>query len=80
MKDDDGRIKLRDVVALLINLPEQGLQRGDVGTIVEVFQQTPHHPGGYIAEFVAESGEVYALADITDATQLVQLRFRRKAA
>ena len=75
-----NEIKLHDVVALLMDLPEHGLQRGDVGTVVEVFQPTPHHPGGYIVEFVAESGEVYALADITDATQLVQLRFRRKAA
>lgn len=75
-----NQIKLHDVVALLIDLPDEGLQRGDVGTVVEVFQPTAHHPGGYIVEFVAESGEVYALADITDAAQLVQLRFRRKAA
>ena len=75
-----SEIKLHDVVALLVDLPQQDLRRGDVGTVVEVFQPTSHHPGGYIVEFVAESGEVYALADITDAAQLVQLRFRGKAA
>ena len=75
-----NEIKLHDVVALLMDLPEQGLQRGNVVTVVEVFQPTPHDPGGYIVEFVAEPGDMYALVDIIDATQLVQLRFRRKAA
>jgi 3,4-dihydroxy-2-butanone 4-phosphate synthase len=75
-------IKLHDVVALLADLPEQRLRRGDVGTIVEVFEQTPHHPSGFIVEFVNDSGEVYAQADITDAAQLVKLHFnfQREAA
>jgi hypothetical protein len=45
-------IKLHDSVALLSDLPEHDLKRGDVGTVVEVFEQTPHHPAGYIVEFV----------------------------
>lgn len=73
-------IKENDVVALLVDLPDKKLRRGDVGTVIEVFQKTEHHPGGYMVEFVAESGAVYAHADIADETQIVQLRFRREAA
>ncbi len=74
-------IKLHDVVALLSDLPEHDLRRGDVGTVVEVFEQNEHHPAGYIVEFVDDvSGAVYATADITDAGRLMVLHFRREAA
>ena len=73
-------IKENDLVALLVDLPDKGLRRGDVGTVIEVFEQNEHHPGGYVVEFVAETGEVYAHADITDESQVVQLHFRREAA
>lgn len=73
-------LKENDLVALLVDLPEKGLRRGDVGTVIEVFRQTGHHPAGYVLEFVTEAGEVYAHADITDESQVVQLRFRREAA
>jgi hypothetical protein len=75
-------LKLHDVVALTEDLPEQGLRRGDVGTVVEVFAGTEHHPAGFIVEFVDESGAVYAQADIMDAAQLLKLHFnfRREAA
>jgi hypothetical protein len=73
-------IKENDVVALLNDLPEQGLHRGDVGSVIDVFVKNEHHPGGYVVEFVTESGSVYAHADITDASQLMRLNFRREAA
>jgi uncharacterized protein DUF4926 len=73
-------IKENDVVALLVDLPKHGLHRGDVGTVVEVFTKSVHHPGGYVVEFVSESGSVYAHADITDAAQFMRLNFRREAA
>ncbi len=74
-------IRLHDVLALLVDHPEQGLRRGEVGTVVDVLTQNEHHPAGYIVEFVnEETGEVYAQADITDATQVVRLHFRREAA
>lgn len=73
-------IKENDVVALLTDVPEKRLRRGDVGTVIGVFEKTESHPGGYLVEFVAESGEVYAHADITDAAHIIQLRFRREAA
>lgn len=74
-------IKLHDIVALLVDLPEPELMRGAVGTVVDVFQKTSHHPAGYIVEFVDEStGTVYAHADITNRAHLMPLRFRREAA
>lgn len=73
-------IKENDVVALLVDLPEQGLSRGDVGTVIQVFAGNEHHPGGYLVEFVTESGGVYAQADIADESHLMPLRFRREAA
>ena len=74
-------IKLHDVVALLSDLPEHDLKRGEVGTVVEVFEQNEHHPAGYIVEFVDDvTGTVYATADIMDAGRLMVLHFRREAA
>ncbi len=74
------RIKENDMVALLVDLPEPGLMRGDCGTVIEVFGENEQHPSGYIVEFVTESGGVYAQADITDATQIMPVRFKREAA
>ena len=65
-----------DVVALLIDQPEVGLYRGDVGTVIQVFNSTPDHPSGVIVEFVDESGNVQAQIDITDANQIVKPRYR----
>lgn len=73
-------LKQNDIVALLDDLPQHDLHRGDVGTVIEVFAQTAERPAGYIVEFVNESGGVYAQADITDISQIIPLRFRREAA
>jgi hypothetical protein len=71
-------IKEHDVIALLMDIPEQGLRRGDVGTVVQVFDQTAAHPAGFIVEFIDESGAVHAQVDITDAAQLMRLHFNFK--
>ena len=65
-----------DVVALLIDQPESGLQRGDLGTVIQVFESTANHPAGLIVEFVDEFGKVQAQTDITDLNQIVKLRYR----
>ena len=76
----DG-INENDVVALLVDIPEQELRRGEVGTVIEVFAANEHHPAGYMLEFVDdETGEVYAHAEITDASQVVKLHRRKRAA
>ena len=68
-------IRENDVVALLVDQPDVGLQRGDIGTVIQVFESTPEHPAGLIVEFVDENGKVQAQTDITDETQIVRLRY-----
>ncbi len=65
-----------DVVALLVDQPDVGLHRGDLGTVIQVFESTANHPTGVIVEFVDEFGEVQAQTDITDLNQIVKLRYR----
>jgi hypothetical protein len=65
-----------DVVALLVDQPETDLHRGDLGTVIQVFESTRDHPGGFLVEFVDESGKVQAQTDITDLNQIVKLRYR----
>lgn len=69
-------IRENDVVALLVDQPEVGLHRGDLGTVIQVFELTADHPQGFIVEFVDEFGNVQAQQDITDVTQIVKLRYR----
>ena len=64
-----------DVVAFLIDRPEAGLHRGDIGTVIQVFESTPEHLAGLTVEFVDEHGKVQAQTDITDETQIVRLRY-----
>ena len=69
-------IRENDVVALLVDRPDHGLCRGDIGTVVHVFEATPDHPGGFVIEFIDESGATQALTDIVDPSLIVKLRFR----
>lgn len=48
-------IELLSVVALLEDMPEKGLRRGQVGTVVE-----PLAPGVYEVEFSDDAGRTYA--------------------
>jgi len=48
-----------DMVALIVDLPEEGLRRGQVGTIVEVWE-----PGVYEVEFADTNGISYAMVAI----------------
>ncbi|MEP0762949.1 MAG: DUF4926 domain-containing protein [Chloroflexota bacterium] len=62
-------IKLLDDVALLDDLPEHGLQRGQVGTVVEELA-----PGVFEVEFSDSEGRTYALLPLK-AGQLLVLRY-----
>ena len=53
-------MKLLDVVALVKDLPELGLYRGQVGTIVEEYES-----GVFEVEFSDTSGRAYAIATLT---------------
>ena len=65
-----------DVVALLVDQPKAGLCRGEIGTVIQVFEATADHPGGFIVEFIDESGATQAEIDIVDPSLVVKLRFR----
>jgi hypothetical protein len=60
-------INLHSVVALLEDLPEHGLVRGQVGTVVESWA-----PGVYEVEFSDAQGRTYALVALK-AEQLMRL-------
>jgi len=75
-----GGINHLGVVALLADKPEHALKRGDVGTVVEMFESNEHHPGGCIVEFVDEDGKVLALLDVTDLAEIVPLNLKLRAA
>ena len=60
-------LKLFDVVALERALPEKGLERGHVGTIVELLPN-----GAFEVEFSDDQGQAYAFAALT-ATDILKL-------
>jgi hypothetical protein len=61
-------IKLLDVVALTEDLPERGLYKGQVGTVVELLP-----PDGYEVEFADGEGRTYATVGLK-ADKLLVLR------
>ena len=54
-------MKLLDVVALMEDLPELGLYRGQVGTIVEEYE-----PGVFEVEFSDTTGRAYAIETLSE--------------
>jgi len=60
-------MKIYDLVALLEDLPAEGLKRGQVGTIVEIWE-----PGVYEVEFADTHGVTYAMVALR-AEQLITL-------
>jgi len=63
-------IKLLDVVALTEPLPEKGLLRGQVGTVV-----MDHKPGIFLVEFCKEDGSTISTVTLT-SSQLLKLYFK----
>jgi hypothetical protein len=61
--------QLLDVVALLSDLPEYGLVRGQVGTVVELLD------GAYEVEFSDDEGKTYAELAL-EPNQLLVLHHR----
>lgn len=60
-------IEILSVVALLEDLPEEGLVRGQVGTVVESWA-----PGVYEVEFCGDDGRAYAMVALK-AEQVMRL-------
>jgi hypothetical protein len=65
-----GPIAVLNVVALLINVPELGLVRGQVGTVVEQLGE-----GAFEVEFSDDHGRTYADAALS-ADVLLVLHYR----
>jgi hypothetical protein len=63
-------IKLLDVVAITEDLPQRGLVRGQVGTVVESLA-----PGVFEVEFSDDDGRTYAMLALK-ADQLMVLHYR----
>ena len=59
-------IELLDVVALMRDLPQQGLVRGQVGTVVELLS-----PGAFEVEFSDDQGKSYAMLPLNEGQLLV---------
>lgn len=73
-----SKLETLDVVALLEDVPAEGLRRGEVGTVVEVFADKPHLPGAFLVEFSDRNGVSYAFVDLR-ADQLTKLHYRNAA-
>lgn len=74
---DDDRIDLLDAVVLLEPIPEEGLYRGHVGTVVEVFN--PPHDEHVEVEFADSDGETFAMLAVPRNKLLKLRRELRKA-
>ena len=62
-----AEIEVLSVVARLQDLPEEGLVRGQVGTVVETWE-----PGVYEVEFSDDNGRTYAMVALK-TEQLMRL-------
>jgi hypothetical protein len=69
-----SKIKLLDVVALTADLPDKGLQRGQVGTVVETLS-----PGFFEVEFSDDQGCAYAQLALPE-NQLLVLHYQPQQA
>jgi hypothetical protein len=69
-----NEIKILDVVAVLEDVPQQGLLRGEVGTVVELWRD-----GVFEVEFSDNSGKAYTFAALRP-DQLIKLHFRKDEA
>ena len=65
-------------VALVSDVPEKGLTRGQVGTVVEFLRKDSEE--ALLVEFSDEQGETYAMADLKPDQLIVLHRRRTEAA
>jgi hypothetical protein len=67
-------IKILDAVTVIEDLPEFGLKRGEVVTVVDAWKD-----GAFKVEFSDESGEAYAFVAL-QAEKLMPLYYRHREA
>jgi hypothetical protein len=66
-------VQIHDVIALLTDIPERGLRRGQVGTVVESLA-----PGVYEVDFSDDDGRTYASVAIK-SEQFIVLQYHAAA-
>jgi Domain of unknown function (DUF4926) len=66
--------KLNDVVALLADVPETKLARGQVGTVVEVLS-----PAKVLVEFADDDGKAFAITAV-EVNGLLVLQYEQAVA
>ena len=64
------RIPLLASVALLVDMPEEGLSRGEMGTVVEFLQDGEEE--ALLVEFAGDDGQMYATAEVKPEQVIVQ--------
>ncbi len=60
-------------VALAVDVPEYGLLKGDLVTVVEILPANPGHANGYLVEIVSVTGQTLDVIGLHE-TQLTPLR------
>ncbi len=68
------KYNLLDVVVLLQDIPEDGLQRGNVGTLVEILGED-----AWEVEFVDDRGYTYGLLALRESQMLALIKVPRVA-
>ncbi len=73
MDDEQKNVKIQplDVVALVEDVPEYKLWRGEIGVVVECYPED-----AYEVEFVAQDGYTYALVTL-HGDQLIRLKQKK---
>lgn len=74
MTENPKRPGLLDVVALLSDIPDEGVGRGQVGTVVELLDE-----GTALVEFSDDDGRAYSIS-ACPLSQLLVLRYLPEAA
>ncbi len=72
-----SRIALLSPVALIEDVPNQGLTKGQIGTVVEFLQRDGE--AALLVEFSDGAGQTYAMADLKPG-QLLVLHRKTQAA
>jgi hypothetical protein len=72
-----NRIALLSPVALIEDVPNHGLTKGQIGTVVEFLQRDGDE--ALLVEFSDEMGQTYAMADLK-SDQLLALHRKTEAA
>jgi hypothetical protein len=66
-------VQLHDVIALLVDIPDRGLRRGQVGTVVE-----SHGNDVFEVEFSDDNGRTYAMLPLSN-NQFIVLHYHAAA-